>query len=441
MEMVWEERVLDMSKYDNIVEKIQNAEKIIIYGAHAIAQDIWKYLALHELGYKVIGFAVSSMNTNPKWIDGLEVKEIACYIECDQEALVIIATPEKFFVEIKETLQKLQFSNILEIGNWGLAHLQNEDVLAYLNKNNPYFNATQDLHEKLCIKLEVAGKNMRLMPLAAFPFDEETVSYLNSIENDEFLIEKLDAVENSIYENNTINKRDLKVYVASSPKDLMYQQGNNENDWECPIIGGASFIKNQEEISFLRDDIGQNISHKNTEYAEMTVTYWIWKNCNSEYKGISHYRRRYLLTGDDLEGMKAGKYDVILTTPRLVVPSVRKWFVKVTSLEMQDIELVERYIANVYPDYDKEITKFMDGHILYPNNMVLARKDIYNQYCKWMFSILEVLEKEEICEELRKKRRYAAYVAELLTSFYFLCVDCKSQRKTVDYKLLEIGGR
>jgi len=56
--------------------------------------------------------------------------------------------------------------------------------------------------------------------------------------------------------------------------------------------------------------------------------------------------------------------------------------------------------------------------------MFLADKDTFNDYCKWIFPILE--RAEELCEPdgLKRSDRYIGYLAEVLTALYFLYNKC-----------------
>lgn len=50
-----------------------------------------------------------------------------------------------------------------------------------------------------------------------------------------------------------------------------------------------------ENLGYLGDDTGEQISALNCYYSELTGFYWIWKNCHdADYVGTCHYRR-YLI--------------------------------------------------------------------------------------------------------------------------------------------------
>ena len=62
----------------------------------------------------------------------------------------------------------------------------------------------------------------------------------------------------------------------------------------------------------------------------------------------------------------------------------------------------------------------MEQCLYCPNNMVIAKSEIYDAYCEWIFPIL--FRMEEMDEEKgygHKGDRHIAYAAEILTSYYF----------------------
>ena len=51
--------------------------------------------------------------------------------------------------------------------------------------------------------------------------------------------------------------------------------------------------------------------------------------------------------------------------------------------------------------------------------MLIARREVFDDYCTWMFDILEQAEK--YCDPLQiRADRYAGYFGELLTTLYII---------------------
>lgn len=54
------------------------------------------------------------------------------------------------------------------------------------------------------------------------------------------------------------------------------------------------FTKN--ELPYIGDDTGDNITQKNKNYCELTAMYWIWKYDSSKIVGLCHYRRYFTVS-------------------------------------------------------------------------------------------------------------------------------------------------
>ena len=64
-------------------------------------------------------------------------------------------------------------------------------------------------------------------------------------------------------------------------------------------IIGADSINKKYPSHWLIDSTGPNISHKNKNYASLTVFFWIWKNAlknmnDNDWISLCHYRRFWI---------------------------------------------------------------------------------------------------------------------------------------------------
>ena len=71
------------------------------------------------------------------------------------------------------------------------------------------------------------------------------------------------------------------------PADKMY----------LPVHVGAEGKKDSDgndlDLGYVKDNTGDNISLKNPSFCELTGLYWAWKNVDSDYVGLAHYRRHF----------------------------------------------------------------------------------------------------------------------------------------------------
>lgn len=93
------------------LQKLQNSNQIIVYGAGFVAMKVIKYL-LEKSIENILCVAVTDIKDNQDELLGVRVRAVNELIEYKDSALVIIATFESLHDEIKEQLMNIGFTNI-----------------------------------------------------------------------------------------------------------------------------------------------------------------------------------------------------------------------------------------------------------------------------------------------------------------------------------------
>lgn len=196
-----------------------------------------------------------------------------------------------------------------------------------------------------------------------------------------------------------------------------------KKDGYMPVLVGA--VRNyRPEINYQRDDDGENISVKNPNYNELTAVYWAWKNLKDvDAVGLVHYRRFFFdskpyslenVTSIKKVNQLLQKYDVIL-------PKKRNYYIEtnyshyIHAHHKEPLDRTREVIAKEYPQYLSSFDKVMRKREAHMFNMFVMRKDAFNSYCCFMFSILSRVENQiDISEYSVQEARVFGYISELL---------------------------
>lgn len=183
---------------------------------------------------------------------------------------------------------------------------------------------------------------------------------------------------------------ELRILVASHkpywmPQDSIY----------LPVQVGA--FGESDVVGFQRDDEGKHISEKNSRYSELTALYWGWQNLSFDYLGLAHYRRHFAGSGD--RGV-ASELDIrnALDKSPVILPRKRRYFIETIESHYAHTfdgshllvlrEVLDEKAAEVLYDFDKHM-RARSAHIW---NMMIMRQDILDEWCMWLFPILEETE-------------------------------------------------
>lgn len=187
-----------------------------------------------------------------------------------------------------------------------------------------------------------------------------------------------------------------------------------QSDILFPIHVGRSL--SQVDLGFSGDDTKDNISSKNKHFCELTATYWIWKNSKADIKGLFHYRRFFNLKNSEAKINKitdtfsddfglseayiqSEMQDVDIILPQLIKLPPKKnpatTYDNYAKYHVNtDMDCVLNVIGEKYPhmvDVANKVIK--EDRFLYCCNMLVARKDLFDEYAAWLFDVLFEVEK------------------------------------------------
>ena len=207
-----------------------------------------------------------------------------------------------------------------------------------------------------------------------------------------------------------------------------------------PIQVGAALSDHRFE-GFMHDDEGENISYLNRSYCELTAQYWAWKNVDADYYGFFHYRR-YLypniktkkiyrinkrpteklldkLGYNDFERL-IERYDVIVPKRENMYVPVREHYSNAPYHHIKDLNLIEEIIRENFPQYSLAADEYLSGTNNYFGNIFIMKKQLFYDYCEWLFSILQEFDnRADTSDYGQQDKRVDGYLAERLLGIYF----------------------
>lgn len=212
---------------------------------------------------------------------------------------------------------------------------------------------------------------------------------------------------------------DIKIIVASHKKYWM-----PADDIYLPLHVGK---EGKADIGFIGDNTGDNISNKNANYCELTGLYWAWKNLPAEYIGLCHYRRYFTRSNPRSCSKKKqviltkAEWEELLNEHPIIVPDKRKYYIETNrshynhSHYAKDLDMTEKIIQEKYPQYSEAFSKVMERTWAHMFNMFVMRRDYFDEYCNWLFDVLQELEKRtDITDYDAVEARIYGYISELL---------------------------
>lgn len=230
-----------------------------------------------------------------------------------------------------------------------------------------------------------------------------------------------------------IKQETIKIYVSTVKKI-------NKN-----LPSGYEIMQAGSEINYLissytRDNIGENISYKNKSYCELTVLYWMWKNSHNDILGLSHHRRFFfnqnlipqILNINEIRNILKKK-EIIIPKPSFlgleIEPQYKSAHVK------EDYDLCREIIKEDYKEFLEAFDINGKQKTLHSYNMLITRKEILDDYCSFLFPLLEKIETQiDISKRDTYQQRVFGFLAERLFQVWLIKYESLEKQECPVYK-------
>ena len=235
---------------------------------------------------------------------------------------------------------------------------------------------------------------------------------------------------------------DIKILVATHkaywmPEDNVY----------LPLHVGR---EGKQDLGFVGDNTGDNISLKNPNFCELTGLYWAWQNLKCDVIGLCHYRRYFshpIINVDEENKRKVilnkEDYNRILMKYDVIVPwmhNLKTMTVKehyCAAHHEKDLLETRAILEEKYPEYLKSFDQVMNQKKFYLFNMFVMKKELFDSYASWLFDILFGLERRiDISSYDNYQQRVYGFLSERLFNVW-LCKNADLRVKQVPVVFLE----
>lgn len=193
----------------------------------------------------------------------------------------------------------------------------------------------------------------------------------------------------------------MKIYVVGSSKNKFLQLDNI-----------------REKFLIDKPHAGDNIDYLNPWYCELTGLYYLWKHVNDDIVGLEHYRRYFVNSEKQLLGENEIKdllknCDILTnrSTEYSATKPVKTWLIKNNKWnEMEKFLLLLKYYVG--KDYSDLCRKYLDGDHYSLCNMFIAKKEVINEYCEFIFDVMNVYKLAEEYYNRKLPPRICGYLSE-----------------------------
>ena len=252
----------------------------------------------------------------------------------------------------------------------------------------------------------------------------------------------------SIIKRSSYEKQPVRIFVTTH-KDV----DTFHSDILQPVQVGAKSPRRRLLWAF-QDDEGENIAGLNAMYCELTTQYWAWKNVEAEYYGFCHYRRYFDFSDEWHEENPYGEVmdnEICWGTQALyrlddasIAETVKGCDVITTGvndfskfpeayenpldlyrrspyLHVEDLERAVEIMREMHPEYGEDADAYLHSSRSCFCNMFIMRRQMFRDYCSWLFPILErFVDEWDTAHLSHESLRTPGHLSERLLNIYLL---------------------
>lgn len=212
----------------------------------------------------------------------------------------------------------------------------------------------------------------------------------------------------------------MKIYVVGSSKNKFLPLDNI-----------------REKFLIDQPHEGDNIDFLNPWYCELTGLYYLWKHVDDDIVGLEHYRRYFvnnknkLLSENEIREILKD-YDVIVCDKQIdrrpkVKKTLRSFLLERICKEDLD------FFLNTLNDFEKSCMNFYLDKCPYkcPYNMIICRKEVFNEWSKFIFSNISLLIENKRFK--KNNKRYAGFISEFILYGFLLMKGYKIHKHSIKF--------
>lgn len=245
-----------------------------------------------------------------------------------------------------------------------------------------------------------------------------------------------------------MNTKDVKIFVC-------YHKNTPVFESECIIPIHVGKANSSVNLNMIGDNTKDNISDRNGSWCELTALYWMWKNVQADYYGLFHYRRflnfnqigggyevftdfsddniqQFGWTDEKIRNV-CSQYDILTSPIWKIHPAGLPHMIQ-TNYDfydkehfIKDLDIVINLIKEKYPEIYPYALKSLYSTESFFANMMIMKKEYFNEYCEWIFDILFTAEQLiDISEYDSYQKRIWGFIAERLANCFLEYLKAKN---------------